>query len=145
MSNYVLVSGAWHGSWCWKRVRKALEERGHSVFTPGLTGVADRIHLLSPQVDLETHITDVENVIRWEELSDVVLCGHSSGGCVISGVADRLPDRIGSLVYLDAFVLENGESLHDAIPPELRNAQLEAAREFGTVGKCRQSRLQRSM
>ena len=90
---------------------------GHEVFTPTLTGVADRSHLLSPQVDLDTHITDVVNLIRWEELSDVVLCGHSYGGCVISGVADRIPDRIGSLVYLDAFVLEDGQSLHDTLPP----------------------------
>ncbi len=131
MSTYVLVHGAWHGSWCWKRVRRALQARGHEVFTPTLTGVADRLHLLSPQVDLETHITDVTNLIRWEELSDVVLCGHSYGGCVISGVADRIPDRIGALVYLDAFVPENGQSLHDTLPAEARNAQSEGARQVG--------------
>jgi pimeloyl-ACP methyl ester carboxylesterase len=131
MSVYVLVHGAWRGSWSWKRVRKPLEARGHEVFTPTLTGVADRVHLMSPQVDLETHITDVVNLIRWEELSDVVLCGHSYGGCVVSGVADRLPDRIGALVYLDAFVLENGQSLHDTLPPEVRDAQLEGARLLG--------------
>jgi pimeloyl-ACP methyl ester carboxylesterase len=90
-----------------------------------LTGVAERVHLLSPQVDLDTHIADVVNLIRWEELWDVVLCGHSYGGCVISGVADRIPDRIGALVYLDAFVLENGQSLHDTLPPPMRDAQLE--------------------
>lgn len=117
MSTYVLVHGAWHGSWCWKRVRRALQALGHEVFTPTLTGVADRVHLLSPQVNLETHITDVVNLIQWEELSDVVLCGHSYGGCVISGVADRIPDRIGALVYLDAFVLESGQSLHDTLRP----------------------------
>lgn len=127
MSVFVLVHGAWHGGWCWKRVRSALQARGHDVFTPTLTGVADRMHLMSPQVNLETHITDVVNLIRWEELSDVVLCGHSYGGCVISGVADRIPDRIRALVYLDAFVLENGQSLHDTLPAEVRNAQLEAA------------------
>lgn len=131
MSTYVLVHGAWHGSWCWKRVRRALQALGHEVFTPTLTGVADRVHLLSPQVDLETHITDVVNLIRWEELSDVVLCGHSYGGCVISGVADRIPDRIGALVYLDAFVLENGQSLHDTLPPPMRDAQLEQALHSG--------------
>ena len=131
MSTFVLVHGAWHGSWCWKRVRRALQARGHEVFTPTLTGVADRLHLLSPQVDLETHITDVTNLIRWEELADVVLCGHSYGGCVISGVADRVSDRIGALVYLDAFVLENGQSNHDTLPAELRNAQIEAARQAG--------------
>ncbi len=104
MSPYVLVHGAWHGGWCWQRVRGSLQARGQEVFTPTLTGLADRSHLLSPEVNLETHITDVTNLILWEELSDVVLCGHSYGGAVISGVADRIPDRIGALVYLDAFV-----------------------------------------
>ena len=131
MSTYVLVHGAWHGSWCWKRVRKALQGLGHDVFTPTLTGLGERAHLLSPQVNLETHINDVVNLIRWEELSDVVLCGHSYGGCVISGVADRIPDRIAALVYLDAFVLENGQSLHDVLPPSMRDAQLTQARESG--------------
>ena len=127
MATFVLVHGAWHGSWCWKRVRKALQARGHEVFTPTLTGVGERSHLVSPHINLETHIEDVVNLIRWEELSDVVLCGHSYGGCVISGVADRIPDRIRSLVYLDAFVLEDGQSLHDTLPPSQREIQLEAA------------------
>ena len=131
MSTYVLVHGAWHGGWCWKRVRKALEARGHEVFTPTLTGVADRSHLLSAQVDLETHIADIVNLIRWEEISDVVLCGHSYGGFVISGAADRIADRIAALVYLDAFVPENGQSLYDTLPPEMRNRQIEAARASG--------------
>ena len=131
MSTFVLVHGAWHGSWCWKRVRRALQARGHEVFTPTLTGLADRVHLLSPQVSLDTHITDVVNLIRCEELTDVVLCGHSYGGAVISGVADRIPDRIGALVYLDAFVLENAQSLFDTQPAELRNELIEAAREAG--------------
>jgi len=101
------------------------------VFTPSLTGLADRAHLLSPQVNLETHITDVVNLIRSEELEEVVLCGHSYGGCVISGVADRVPDQIGALVYLDAFVLESGQSLHDTVPPQFRKMQLEAAQQAG--------------
>jgi pimeloyl-ACP methyl ester carboxylesterase len=113
MATFVLVHGAWHGSWCWKRVRKALQTGDHEVSTPTLTGIAERSHLLSPHVNLDTHIEDVVNLIRWEELSEVVLCGHSYGGCVISGVLDRIPDRIGALVYLDAFVLENGQPLHD--------------------------------
>jgi pimeloyl-ACP methyl ester carboxylesterase len=131
MSTFVLVHGAWHGSWCWKRVRRALQAQGHEVFTPTLTGVADRSHLLSPMVNLDTHIDDVVNLIRWEELSDVVLCGHSYAGCVVSGVADRIPDRIGALVYLDAFVLEDGESLHQTLPPEARNGQMEGALRDG--------------
>jgi pimeloyl-ACP methyl ester carboxylesterase len=85
------------------------------VFTPTLTGVADRSHLLSREVNLETHIADVANLMLWEELSDVVLCGHSYG-LVISGVADRIPDRIGALFYLDAFVLENGQSVLGTLP-----------------------------
>ena len=123
MATFVLVHGAFHGSWCWKRVRRALQAQGHDVFTPTLTGVGERSHLLSPRVNLETHILDVENLMRWEELSDVVLCGHSYGGCVISGVADRVPDRIRALVYLDAFVLEAGENLAQHVP-ELQYKQL---------------------
>ena len=131
MSTYILVHGAWHGSWCWKRVRQALQARGHQVFTPTLTGIGERSHLLSPQVNLETHIADVVNLIRWEELSQVVLCGHSYGGCVVTGVADRISESIAELVYLDAFVPENGQSLHDLLPPEVRNAQLQGAQQIG--------------
>jgi len=131
MSTYVLVHGAWHGSWCWKRVRKALRVLGHDVFTPTLTGVGERSHLLSRQIDLDTHIDDVANLIQWEELSDVILCGHSYGGAVISGVAERIHDRIGALVYLDAFVLKNDQSLHDTLPPEQRNMQIELTANHG--------------
>src|SRR5215467_12577868 len=131
MTSFVLVHGAWHGSWCWKRVRRSLQSHGHEVFTPTLTGIAERSHLLTPQVDLETHINDVANLILWEELDDVVLCGHSYGGCVISGVADRVSDRIGALVYLDAFILEDGQGLFDTIPTEVREGQLELTRNSG--------------
>jgi pimeloyl-ACP methyl ester carboxylesterase len=135
MSTFVLVHGAWHGSWCWKRVRKALQERGHEVFTPTLTGVGERSHLLSRDVNLDTHTEDVVNLIRWEDLTDIILCGHSYGGCVISGAADRIPDRIASLVYLDAFVLEDGQSLWDALPPEQRAAQVAAMQRAGETWK----------
>jgi pimeloyl-ACP methyl ester carboxylesterase len=118
-TSYVLVHGAWHGSWCWKRVRKSLCDAGHQVFTPTLTGLADRSHLNSAAVDLSTHVADVVNLLRWEALSDVVLCGHSYGGMVISGVADRVPEQIRTLVYLDAFVPEDGECIFDNVPPEL--------------------------
>ena len=131
MSIYVLVHGAWGGSWCWKRIRKALQARGHEVFTPTLTGVGERSHLLSPQVDVQTHIADVVNLIRWEELSDVVLCGHSYGGCVVTGAADCVANRIASLVYVDAFVPDNGQSLYDTLPPEQRDAQIQGAVETG--------------
>ena len=131
MATFVLVHGAWHGSWCWKRVRKALQAEGHDVFTPTLTGVGERSHLTSPQVTLDTHVADVVNLIRWEELTDVVLCGHSYGGCVITGVADRVPERLRALVYLDAFILENGQSLFDVLPPAVSGAQTSGASEIG--------------
>jgi pimeloyl-ACP methyl ester carboxylesterase len=131
MATFVLVHGAWRGSWIWKRVRRALQAHGHEVFTPTLTGVGERCHLLSREVNLETHIADVINLIRWEELTDLVLCGHSYGGCVVTSVADRIPEKISALVYVDAFVPENGQSLHDTLPPEDRNVQLEAARTVG--------------
>jgi pimeloyl-ACP methyl ester carboxylesterase len=131
MSTYVLVHGAWRGGWIWKPVRKSLQASGHEVFTPTLTGLGERCHLLSPEVTLETHITDVLNVIRYEELADIVLCGHSYGGCVVTGVADRVPEKIRALVYLDAFVPDNGQSLHDTLPAADRNNQLEAAKTLG--------------
>jgi pimeloyl-ACP methyl ester carboxylesterase len=131
MPVFVLVHGAWHGSWCWKRVRRLLQSRGYEVFTPTLTGIGERLHLLTPQVDLETHINDVVNLILWEELNDVVLCGHSYAGCVVTGVADRVPDRISALVYLDAFILEDGQGLHDTVPAEVREGDLELTRSAG--------------
>ena len=131
MSTYVLVHGAWGGSWCWKGIRRALQARGHEVYTPTLTGVGERSHLLSPQVDLHTHISDVVNLIRWEDLSDIVLCGHSYGGCVVTGAADRVADRISALVYVDAFVPDNGRSLHDTLPAEQRDAQVRGALTSG--------------
>ena len=131
MSKFVLVHGAWHGSWCWKRVRSLLQAEGHEVFTPTLTGVSDRSHVMSPDINLDTHINDVVNLIRWEELSDVVLCGHSYGGMVVTGVADRVPDHIGALVYLDAFVPEDGESVAQHIPAGQLEMLLEGAKAVG--------------
>jgi pimeloyl-ACP methyl ester carboxylesterase len=130
-ATYVLVHGAWHGSWCWKSVRAALQSAGHNVFTPTLTGLGERWHLNSAAIDLSTHIADIVNLIKWEELSDVVLCGHSYGGSVNIGVADHIPDRIRALVFLDAFVLENGESLMDIVPPEVAQAIRKQARATG--------------
>lgn len=131
MATFVLVHGAWHGSWCWARVRRALHEQGHEVFTPTLSGVGEQSHALSPDIDLQRHVDDVANLIRWEDLHSVILCGHSYGGCVISGVAEVLADRIAALVYLDAFLLEDGECLHDLLPDEHRELQLSLANEHG--------------
>jgi pimeloyl-ACP methyl ester carboxylesterase len=101
------------------------------VFTPTLSGVGERSHLLSRQVNLDTHIADVVNLIRWEDISNVVLCGHSYGGCVVTGVADQIADRISALVYVDAFVPESGQSLHDTLPAEQRDSQIRGALETG--------------
>jgi pimeloyl-ACP methyl ester carboxylesterase len=109
MATYVLVHGAWHGGWCWRRVADLLEKHGHKVFTPTLTGLGERSHLVGAKVDLATHITDIVNVIKWEELESIVLVGHSYGGVVISGVAEQIGGAIGSIVFLDAFVPENGD------------------------------------
>lgn len=110
---FVLVHGGFHGGWCWKYVAEQLRREGHRVYTPTLTGLGERVHLLSPQVNLTTHIDDVANLIRWEELTDVVLCGHSYSGMVITAVADRLTPAIGSLVYIEAVIGEDGKSNQD--------------------------------
>jgi pimeloyl-ACP methyl ester carboxylesterase len=110
MATFVLVHGAWHGGWCWRDVRATLINNGHDVFTQTLTGLGERSHLLSPDVDLNTHILDVANVLEWEELTDVILVGHSYGGHVITGVADRAKSRLRHIVYLDAYLPADGES-----------------------------------
>lgn len=116
--NIVLVHGAWHGGWGWRRLAPLLRRAGHEVFTPTLTGLGERAHLAGPGVDLETHIKDVVGVLEAEELENVLLLGHSYGGMVITGAADRVPGRIARLVYLDAFVPQNGKSLMDYVVPE---------------------------
>ena len=131
MANFVLVHGAWHGGWCYKRVAGLLRRAGHEVYTPTLTGLGERAHLIRPTVSLETHVDDVVGVLRCEELSDVVLCGHSYGGMVISGVAEQAADRLRALVYLDAFVPENGQSLFDLLPSGRAGSMRADARENG--------------
>jgi pimeloyl-ACP methyl ester carboxylesterase len=116
MTTYVLVHGAWHGGWCWQRVAKLLREKSHDVYTPTLTGVGDRLHLASPDINTTTQITDVVNLIKFYDLDDVVLCGHSYGGVVITGVADQLAERVRTLVYLDAIIPQHGKSMMDLTP-----------------------------
>lgn len=123
MTSFVLVHGAWHGGWCYSRVARILRAAGHDVFTPTLTGLGERSHLMRPQIDLDTHITDVLNVIRWEDLSNVVLCGHSYGGFVVTGVADAIADKIAAVVYLDAYVPTDGDSVMSLLP-KVRQAQI---------------------
>ena len=115
MSTYLLVHGGWHGGWYWGRVTPLLREAGHEVFTPTLTGLGERAHLLSPEIDLDTHIRDVLGVIKYEDLQNLILVGHSYAGMIITAVAEQAVERLRHLVYLDAFIPENGESLIDVI------------------------------
>ena len=144
MATFVLVHGAWHGGWCYRDTAKALRDAGHTVFTPTHSGVGERAHQASETITLETHIRDVCGCIEAEELNAVILCGHSYGGMVITGVADRLPERIKSLVYLDAFVPEHGESLIDlinqALPAEVAAIFVGSFR--GTALEGRSGRMQ---
>jgi pimeloyl-ACP methyl ester carboxylesterase len=112
-ATFVLIHGAWHGGWCWQRVNDRLTAQGHRVFAPTLTGLCERSHLNSPSVNLSTHISDVVNEIRWKDLENVVLVGHSYAGMVITGVAEQIASKIASIVYLDAFVPADGQCLVD--------------------------------
>lgn len=116
MANYVLVHGGWFGAWCWYKVVPLLQAAGHSVYTPTLTGVGEQAALLTPEIGLDTHIQDVVNLIETKDLQQVILVGHSYSGMVITGVADRVPDRIAHLVYLDAVVPRDGQSIADTMP-----------------------------
>ncbi len=122
MATFVLVHPAWFGSWCWGKVAPQLRAHGHQVHTPTLTGLSERAHLASPDVGLATHIDDVAAVVLFDDLRDVVLVGSSSTGTVITGVAARIPDRVASLVYLDAFVPADGQCTRDMLPLERRAA-----------------------
>ena len=133
MANFVLVHGAWHGGWCYRETARLLRTAGHDVFTPTHTGVGERAHQAAENITLETHIRDVCGCIEAEELNNVILCGHSYGGMVITGVADRMASRIKSLVYLDAFVPEHGESLNSLLPVAL-GAEISAAFLGGFYG-----------
>jgi pimeloyl-ACP methyl ester carboxylesterase len=121
------VHGAWHGGWCWQRVGDRLQQAGQRVFAPTLTGVGERRHLLSADVDLETHVGDILGVLEAEELENVVLVGHSYAGLVISGVAARAKERIRQLVYQDALLAEDGQSWADAFPPDIAEARRKGA------------------
>ena len=123
----VLVHGAWHGGWCYGRVADLLRRSGHRVYTPTLTGLGERSHLLSRSINLSTHIADIVNMIRWEGLEQIILVGHSYGGMVVTGVADAMTDRVSALVYLDAFLPTAGKSFHDILPAEVAEAQVNGA------------------
>jgi len=118
MTTYVLVHGAWHGGWCWKRVAPLLRTQGHEVFIPTLTGGGETAHLATPTIGLQTHVDNICGLIEREELENVILVGHSYGGMVITGAAERLHKRIAALVFLDAFVPADGQSLMSLAAPE---------------------------
>jgi pimeloyl-ACP methyl ester carboxylesterase len=119
---FVLVHGAWHGGWCWRSVADRLTAKGHKAFTPTMTGLGERSHLLDAKIGLATHITDIVNVINWEGLTDIVLVGHSYGGIIITGVAEQAQSTISSIVFLDAFVPKNGQSLADTASQSFRDS-----------------------
>lgn len=117
MATFVFVPGAFHGGWCFDRMRPLLEQAGHAVFTPTLSGVGERAHLASlGNINLETHIEDVARLIEWHDLHDVVLCGHSYGGMVITGVAERMANRLTALAYIDAALPKDGDSQFSLLP-----------------------------
>jgi len=130
MATFLVAHGAWSAGWAWKKMRPLLRARGHELFTPTYTGLGERGHLASPAVDLETHIADILGVLQFEDLREVILIGHSYGGMVATGVADRARDRIATLVYLDAFAPKDGQSVFD-LTPARRTTMLEAAQKSG--------------
>lgn len=125
---YMIVHGSWGGGWAFREVDSLLTESGNKVYRPTLTGLGERTHLASPEIGLNTHITDIINTILYEDLQNVILVGHSSGGMIISGVADSIPERIRQLIYFEALIPENGESLIDIIGQG--NLTLEAENGF---------------
>ena len=131
MATFVLIHGAWEAGWAWDWMVPYLKDVGHEVHAPSLTGLGERSHLLTPDVNLETHIEDILGLMKWGRLENVTLVGHSYGGAVATGVADRAPERIGSLIYLDAFALKDGQSLSDLMIPERAETMRNYADENG--------------
>ena len=131
MATFVLVHGAWHGGWCWRSVTDSLRSKGHRVFTPTQTGLGERRHLLSGEITLDTFVEDLTNLIEMEELQNIILVGHSFGGVVVSGVTDRMPERVGQLVCLDSFLLEAGQSPFGVLPPHVVAARRKLVAEQG--------------
>ena len=129
MTQFVLVHGAWHGGWCWKKVASLLRRNGHQVHTPTLTGLGDRYHLTSPEIGLETHVLDIVNYLKFEDLSGITMVGHSYGGAVITAAADRAPEYIDHLIYVDAPVLNDGQSMWDFFEPKVKDWYRELLRQ----------------
>ncbi len=155
--NFILVHGAWHGGWCWRHVAARLRAHGHHVFTPTLTGLGERAHLLDANTGLSTCIADIAGVIVAEELHEVVLVGHSFAGPVITGVADRMPERLKQLIYLDALVVPHGQSALSLLSPEVQQERsrtidaeglrmaIPSPEKFGVTDPAQQAWLQRRL
>ena len=135
-ATFVLVHGAWAGGWAWKRVAPLLRAQGHDVFTPTLTGLGERVHLGNPDVNLDTHIQDIVNLLVYEDLEDAVLVGWSYSGMVITGVLEKVPDRLAHVVYVDAEVPRDGESEFDVSGKEFRDEMERSAQSSGEGWKA---------
>jgi pimeloyl-ACP methyl ester carboxylesterase len=131
VATIVVAHGAWSSAWAWQQMRPLLRASGHDLFTPSYTGLGERGHHASPNVELDTHITDILAVLKFEDLKDVVLIGHSYGGMVATGVADRAEGRVTNLIYLDAFAPRDGQSLFDLVGPETESRMREGAAKTG--------------
>jgi pimeloyl-ACP methyl ester carboxylesterase len=131
LATYLLVPGAWLGGWAWKDVAARLRAEGHDVYPITLTGLGERAHLARPDVDLETHISDVINTVTWNDLQEVILVGHSYSGIVVTGVADRIAERLSQLVYIDSAPFADGQAFVDVYPPEGLAALQKTVDQFG--------------
>ena len=129
--HFLLIHGAWHGGWVWNEISEILRYQRYSVSTPTLTGLGEKKHLLSSKITIDTFIEDVVNHIIFENLNNIILVGHSFAGSVISGVADKLKDRIQKLIYFDAVILKDGQKPFDIAPKELVKQRIELAKRFG--------------
>lgn len=131
MSVYLIVHGGFMGGWAWRQVAQLLRAAGHDVFTPTLTGLGERAHLANPEIGLNTHIQDIVGVLECEDLQQVILVGHSSSSMVITGVAERVPERLSHLVYIDTMIPKDGQSWFDLVGMEMRQQLLESAKQKG--------------
>ena len=120
MATFVVAHGAWSAGWGWKKMHPLMQARGHRLITPTFTGLGERGHLANANIDLDTHIADILGVLKYEDLSGVILIGHSYGGMIATGVADRARERIAKLIYIDAFAPNDGDSVTDLLPPAAR-------------------------
>ncbi len=131
MATYLLVHGGFYGGWCWRHVKAFLENAGHKVYTPTMTGLGERKHLVSKEIGIDVHIEDVKNVILYENLTEVNLIGHSYGGLIIASVASQIPDRIKQLIYIDALIPQTGDSLLSLVDTELAKYFIDSANSQG--------------